>query len=341
MIAKHINRSVNSNYGRLAQYIAAASEKGEKLDELWMVNCNAGTDLEDIDHGIAEIEATQALNTRAKSDKTYHLLLSFRDEKPSPEALKDIEEQFAAALGFGDHQRIAATHTNTDNFHMHIAINKINPDTLKIHHPSHDYRTLEETCRAMEKKHGLKIDRGRQDTLDKIKMPVAARDMEAHSWEQSFDGYVRGLLPKLDTARKNAKSWQDLHDSFGEHGLNLNLRGNGLVISDAKHKSRHMKASSLSRAFSKAALEKHLGPFVASGKAVQAAKHYEAKPLTKHKGQTPLWRKYKKRGLMSQAYRTWKEFLHAEAINDPLAMAIIIAQRKMIKTIGKGMRMGD
>src|SRR3546814_6539433 len=44
-------------------------------------------------------------------------MVSFRDERPSPEALRDIEREFAQALGFGDHQRIAGTHINTENFH--------------------------------------------------------------------------------------------------------------------------------------------------------------------------------------------------------------------------------
>ena len=45
MIAKMIQRTSKSRYGRLAEYIAAAQEKGEKLHSLWMEKCNAGTDL--------------------------------------------------------------------------------------------------------------------------------------------------------------------------------------------------------------------------------------------------------------------------------------------------------
>src|SRR5690606_41073424 len=52
-------------------------------------------------------------------------------EKLSAETLKDIEAEFAAALGLQDHQRVAGTHINTDNFHMHVAYNLVNPRTLK------------------------------------------------------------------------------------------------------------------------------------------------------------------------------------------------------------------
>ena len=75
-----------------------------------------------------EVEATQGLNTRSTKEKTYHLLVSFRPEDEArlmPEALKAIEERFAAVLGYSEHQRHCGIHKNTNNIHMHIAYNMI------------------------------------------------------------------------------------------------------------------------------------------------------------------------------------------------------------------------
>jgi hypothetical protein len=344
MIAKHIKRQARGSFGRLAEYIAAASDKGEKLDQFWTVNCNAGDTIEDLNHCINEVEATQALNTRAKSNKTYHLIASFRDEKPSPEALIDIEKQLATALEFEDHQRVVATHQNTDNFHMHIAFNRINPKTKKLNHTPNDFKALESACRAIEAQHDLKTDKGHADVLERPSTPSKAQDMEAHTWEQSFASYVQALAPELEKHRKSAKKWKDLHDGFAEYGLRLQKKGNGLIVSDVNHKARNIKASSISRQFSKTALEKQLGAFVASSHQTKKSKQgYEAKPLTRHKGQSKLWKKYRAgriSGLMT-AYRNWKLFLQAEAMSDPLAMAILIAQRQLIGGItGTGQKQG-
>ena len=278
MIAKRITRTTGDNFGRLATYIAAASDTGEKLDRLWLAGCDAGPDGEaitpkDLDMAIFEIEATQALNTRAKTDKTYHLILSFRKDRPGPEALQDIEQKFAAALGFAEHQRVVATHQNTDNFHMHVAINKVHPVTLNCVTPFQDFRALEATCRAVEQHYGISVDNGRaeapvaamtpQNMSPPLSPPIlspAARDFEAHRWEVSFERHMGELLPALEAARVDATSWQELHDAFAHHDLRIKIRSNGLVITDRSGKHR-MKASSLALHFGKPALEKQLGPF--------------------------------------------------------------------------------
>lgn len=340
MIAKRVKSEGQDSFRRLAEYLSAADDPGEKLEDLWIAGAAAGTGKADLNLAIREIEATQALNTRARGSKTYHLVVSFRDEKPSADAMREIEREFASALGFGEHQRIAATHTNTDNFHLHVAYNKIHPVSGRSHSPSHDFRALEKVCRAMEKKHGLKVDLGREDKLEADRKPAAARDKEAHTWEKSFFTYVSEQKKPLRMALDAASSWGDMHQAFGRVGLALRLRGNGLVIGsdDRKH---HVKASALGREFSKAALEKRLGRFQAldADKTVRKGpeQRYTKEPITKHPGQERLWGKYiagsrRRRGpsLMGRAFRTWRQFLMADALNDPLAMAIIYAHQKML-----------
>ncbi|MBF0250777.1 MAG: relaxase/mobilization nuclease domain-containing protein [Alphaproteobacteria bacterium] len=340
MIAKRIERTTNDSYRRLAEYIAGAKDPGEKLDKLWIVNTGAGESIDDLDFAIREIEATQALNVRSKTDKSYHLVVSFRDERPTDEALKDIEREFAKALGFEDHQRIAATHQNTDNFHLHVAFNKIHPVTHRSHMPLRDFRTLEKVCRAMEKKHGLQIDLGREDKQESNRKPQPAQDMEAHTWEQSFFSYVREHKDELMMARDEAKTWQDLHEAFGAFDLVLRKRGNGLIIGSGDGNHR-IKASDLDRSFSKAALEKKFGPYQSPQKPrerCKPAKRYERRPITRHRGQERLWRRYMavrrgKDSLLPSAFRSWREFLMLGVIDDPLAMAIIMAQKKLIEAI--------
>ena len=122
MISKKHDRKSPGSFKDLAIYIADAKENGEKLDDLWIVNSTAGEDIRELDLAIMEIQLHQDTNTRVTTDKSYHLIVSFREgEKPDTEALKDIDKEFAKALGFEEHPRIVATHANTENFHMHIA----------------------------------------------------------------------------------------------------------------------------------------------------------------------------------------------------------------------------
>ena len=69
MITKRVTRRSGDHFGRLARYLAATGDKGEKPDSLWLAGCDAGPDgdainpgddLEDLELAIAEIEATQA-----------------------------------------------------------------------------------------------------------------------------------------------------------------------------------------------------------------------------------------------------------------------------------------
>lgn len=80
MIAKRIPKqpNVRDDYSHLGRYVAAAKEKGEKLDKFWLVNCDAGTDLTDLETALIEIEATRTMASADVDDKTYHLVVSFR-----------------------------------------------------------------------------------------------------------------------------------------------------------------------------------------------------------------------------------------------------------------------
>ena len=137
---------------RTAEYVVDLKGGGEKV--LWSRISNCEAELPVL--AIAEIEATQAQNTRSKADKTYHLVISFPEEEtPTREQLEDIEDILCQTLGFEEHQRISAVHQDTENMHLHVAINKVHPQTLKVLEPYRDYYIRDKTCRMLEQKHGL------------------------------------------------------------------------------------------------------------------------------------------------------------------------------------------
>jgi len=284
MIAKHIPIHIlaKSSFAGLVNYITDNQSKEHRLAEVSITNCIS----DELDIAVEEVLATQALNTRAKSDKTFHLLVSFRpDEKPSAEVLKAIEEKLCEGLGFGEHQRISAVHTDTDNLHIHIAINKIHPERLTIHEPYYSFKTLAKLCAQLEQEYGLEVDN------HEPKRTVAegrAMDMEAHSGIESLLGWIkRECLTEI----KAANSWEQLHQVMQDNGLELRVRANGFVF-ESKKTGVQVKASSISRDLSKAKLEARFGAF-------EAAKELAEQPVssaqnTQDKFQPPK-RQYEKK----------------------------------------------
>tara|TARA_R110000868_G_scaffold42448_1_gene143619 strand:+ start:270 stop:1121 length:852 start_codon:yes stop_codon:yes gene_type:complete len=260
-----------------------------------------------------------------------------------------IEAEYAKALGYGDHQRVAGTHINTDNFHMHIAFNKVHPETLKVVTPHRDFKTLTKVSRVMEKKYGLAIDPGMTDgkSRDPNKLSPAARDYEAHTWQESFQRHVLKHREEILESLGKAKNWQEAHKVLAGYDISLKLRGNGMVLMSPDGQA--MKASQLDRSCSKKKLEERLGVFEAwqekqQGKNEHLARmkrRYKPHPLVRHRNTATLWRRYlgkrkvlpRQPSLTARTLRNWKIFLLMEAYQDPLATVLIMAHREMLNIL--------
>jgi len=223
LIAKHVPmRSLGkSDFASLVDYITDEQKKIERLGQVRVTNCEAGT----VQAAIDEVLATQHINTRAQSDKTYHLLIGFPlGEIPNAEVLASIEDRICTGLGYVDHQRVSAVHNDTDHLHIHIAINKIHPTRHTIHEPFHAYRTLGELCTKLEREYGLqRVNHEPRRRLSESR----AGDMEQHSGIESLVSWIkRECLDDL----KGAQTWTELHQIIRENGLELRERANGFVI---------------------------------------------------------------------------------------------------------------
>ena len=144
-----------TSWERTADYIldsANGTTEGEKVASYRVTNC--GTD-DPADAAIL-IQATQAANTRSKAEKTYHFVYSFPPgEQPDLETLHAIEDELCAAICLDEHQRVSAVHIDTDNLHVHVAINKVHPTGLQNIEPYYDQFRLMEACERLEVEHGL------------------------------------------------------------------------------------------------------------------------------------------------------------------------------------------
>ena len=345
MIARKIekNPDVRDSFKALAEYISEAREDGEKLGELWIENCAAGSGIEDLTAAAAEVDATRSASAPSEN-KTYHLVVSFQPgERPSPEQMKDIERSFADALGFSEHQRVAGTHTDTDNFHMHVAYNRAHPETCKVHSPWNDFQALERTCRAMEKKYGLYVDLGKTDYggyfNPRDTATPAARDYEAHTWRRSFQNHVLDNRKEIRVIAEKSRSWQSLHQGLAGLGMEIKPRGNGLALK-RRDGPEAVKASLAGPELSRDKLAERFGPYQSMDKAVvpRPRTRYRAGPLGRHPGASRLWRTFtgqrrRPKTLAGRVAADWKQFLMNEAYRDPLALVIIMTYKEMFRAV--------
>lgn len=277
MIAKRIEvQPQNDKYGQLGKYIADANHAGEKLLVAWHAGCQSET----YETAMLEIQATQAMNTRYKGEKTYHLVVSFRPEdetKLTPEAFQDIEKVMAEALGLGEHQRLCGVHQNTNNLHLHIAYNMIDPERFTKKEPYRDFYKLSEACRVLEAKYGLVTDNGISKDRKEAQIGQRAASMEAQSGEQSFQSYALERKETILNALEQSISWQDFHAVLAEQGMVIKPHGNGLAVVNMQGKGA-IKASALSRSLSKKSLEDRYGAYIAPAEGT-ASGQYHRKPL--------------------------------------------------------------
>lgn len=302
MIAKRSarRRDCQSNFKTLATYILRGGKKEGPGLNVQLTNCG----FDQAWAAIKEIEATQALNTTSQADKTYHLIVSFRaEDNPTPEQLADCEDELCRSLGYAEHQRISAIHTDTEHVHMHVAINKVHPDTIRNVTPLKDFYKLDEACRVLEQRHGLspdnRIERSqRQGKGQEAKaVSAGAREMEAHRGVVAFENWIADE-PKaaLAEALEKSRSWDELHRSFARFDLELRRRGAGLAVATRQGRAA-VKASALGRQFARSALENRFGPYEPSSEDVRQLEpqtRYQAGPLHVGAKNSPLWASWQK-----------------------------------------------
>ena len=277
MIVKHIKRDskLKDDIQNLVHYITDKRGTVERVQKTRITNCLC----KDVASAVLEMQCVQAMN-KNKNNKTYHMIVSFQsDEKPTIDQIRIIEDELVKSIGYQDHQRISVLHGDTDNLHLHIAINKIDPKTYKSKNPYCPYKDLKKKRRELEKKFGLKTNvkdlqqelEQEYKELNNNKTNTKAADFEAQTGLESFNTYMKKLSPEL----KNCNSWKEFNDVLAKNGVEIKVRGNGFIFTS---NDNYVKASSVDRSFSKKKLEDKYGSFEKSENEVIKENAYTPKP---------------------------------------------------------------
>jgi hypothetical protein len=227
MIVKLVASKGTGSFGGLADYILDKSHDGAKVVDAEFTNCPYST----TEKNLSFIKKMQDLNQSAKSDKTMHLIVSFREgEIPSKDILEDIEHELLKSIGMESHHRLSVTHNNTANFHIHIAINRIDPETLKLIDPWQSKKKLDRKAIELEEKHHLQKDNHAPNDLLKQAGVIfedikysKQKDIEIHSGVDSLLTWIKEeALRDIKEVLKDPKSsLEDLHQVLADYNLEL------------------------------------------------------------------------------------------------------------------------
>ncbi len=236
-----------------------------------------------------------------------HWLISWREgEQPTPEQADQAARLLMKELGMQDHQAIWAVHQDTHNVHMHIAINRVHPETYKLACPSFEYDLAARAVAKIEHSQGWQSERGARFEIDAkgevvkrqrdipapVAVPTARRDMEQYTGEKSAIRQAKEEAPKL---LREARSWSELHTKLATKGMRYEKTGSGATIFVGEV---GVKASSVDRQSSLAKLEARLGPYTPRDPKLAIAPRDATQPLVKRVN--PQWERYRDEQLVAR-----------------------------------------
>ena len=218
----------------------------------------------------AEMIALASEATRSK-DPIDHWLFSWKaGEQPSEAHCREAVEILKRNLGLSaDHQAICALHRNTDNVHLHVVVNRTDPQTFRVADNGwsidRGHQALAEIVQRQgweQEVHSLYGAGGytlRQNRL--VPQPgTKARDFENATGAKSAERVAIEEVPLLLRAACN---WNDVHSSLDAKEIRFEQKGSGALIWVG---GIAVKASTIGREFSRKRLEERFGPFEPAGK---------------------------------------------------------------------------
>jgi hypothetical protein len=225
-----------------------------------------------------EMESLAFENRRCK-DPLMHIILSWREtELPANGQIDEAVKIALKELDLQDCQAVWIVHSDTQNRHVHIAVNRIAPETRKAIQPAGrwTHKAIQRAARKIEtaqgwdqETHGIYsvtpeggLAEREQLEGENPKLSKTALDTEAHTATKSAERICQETAAPLV---RNAKSWEELHRKLAEQGIAFERKGSGAILSV---NGVIVKASKAGRDMSLSKLEARLGEYRPRGNGV-------------------------------------------------------------------------
>ena len=176
---------------------------------------------------------------------------------------------FLEEMGLEGHQVVYGLHGNTENIHLHIAVNRMNEETGLVVRPNNGFDIIQahKALAVIEDTFGWKPEDNavfrvvdgevvKQVKRAKLQPSQPAQTFEQHTGIKSAE---RIAQEESHAIILGATSWEDLHKKLAPLGMRYIKKGSGAII---QVDDTPVKASSVDRAFALGKMEKRLGKFV-------------------------------------------------------------------------------
>ncbi len=245
-----------ASWDRLTSYVLGVeNEKGEIVADVRTTNCQAS----EIGLAVKEMAIANDQNVITKASKAYHFVISLvPGESLTPAQFKVAEQRYINALGMEGCKRISATHLSKEHMHRHVVVATASGRDGKNIRPKHDYAKVALVSQELEKQFGLTIVNHERGT--------------GRAMRDTFLAYARDRADDL----KAAKTWAELHNAAGEHGMYVKPRGAGMVIGSLANRMLNVRASKVDPELSFKAITDRLGAFELDGQAREGQQYSDA-----------------------------------------------------------------
>jgi hypothetical protein len=261
-------KSQAANVRALVDYIAGpnAGGDGEKVEHRGSLN------LLNVDHEAQVQEMIDLAEVaRRGAQPVQHWILSWREgEQPTRPQADEAVSMFLDEMGLAQHQAIYALHRDTDNWHLHLAVNRVHPERERLVtvNKGFDHEVAHRAIARIEDRQGWAREErglyrpGPDGAIERVQAGAGERQPSARalSFEERTGERSAERVAIGDAAPiiRRAHTWRELHDGLAAKGMRYEKKGSGALLWVGEQPA---KASSAGRDCSMSALEKRLGPF--------------------------------------------------------------------------------
>lgn len=208
-------------------------------------------------------------SARSKMPVTHWIFSWQEGEQPSRDQVEELVDVFMERMELVGHQIVYGLHYDTENYHLHIAVNRMNPETGKVvrSHNGFDKREAHKILAIIKHRQGWASEKkslytvlengelARRRMEREVKPRPAALEFENATGEKSAQ---RIAQERGHSIIENAKTWVELHENLARVGLRFERKGSGAIVWVG---DTAVKASSVDRAFGMKKLSARLGEF--------------------------------------------------------------------------------
>jgi hypothetical protein len=273
--------------GSLSDYIRGGRERDPRSSETCLHFGALGFLSDDYAAQQAEMLAL-AQDAKRSLDPIEHLVVSWPTfECPTPEQCDAVVRTLLQHFGMERHQAFYGLHSDTDNQHLHVMLNRVDPLTgraKQIHH-GWTHEAMQQVSALIDHDHGWVREQGarwavldgRLTEVDPVNprppLPQQMRDQEIRTGEKSA---VRLAQERAAPMLKAAQTWEQLHRELAAIGMRYEKKGSGALLYVGE---QPIKASDVGSPFSLSKLQKRLGDYQPTPPDLQVAAAPAPEPL--------------------------------------------------------------